>query len=304
MFRSYLLLFFTLTTILLQAQSREYLGHIRLLDNYLKCYESLSPWGEQLYSLKACGISKDVANQIMKEHVDTFDSITDSLDFFDLQTILKVLIGNELEKTVHHVDFEGFPLDSFLQSKSLDIVISPDRKLWNFSYFENTGGTYHSKVSYMHYQGLTSKELMSFDRFESEFFHPDGYSIIQQFEDQGTVYYVLIGGAKTCGTCMAEYLNIVYFDGEKLSSNFSITLDFRYWISNGYEISFDSESKELMLRFVSNEKDVDCLEIFSANLMAYEIDEELAKQCECRFRFQEGHLKPLECKSSVYVNEY
>lgn len=298
------LLLFAFTSFLLHAQSPDYLSHIKLLDRYLMCYESVSPWGGNIYALEDCGISKDEVNQILKENAENFEPLSDSLEAHDMQYILQVFIAKQLKTILNHKDFETFPFETLLQSNSLEILSSADRKLWNLSYYENTGGTYHSRVSYMHYKGLSSKSLMPFERYENEFFHPDGYSSIQQFEEQGTVYYVLVGGAKTCGTCSAEYMNIVYFDGEKLISNFSTSFDFRIWNSDGYAINFDAKSKELKLRFVSNEKDLDCLETFMANLMAYEVYEESAIQCECRFLFREGELKPLECNSSEYVNEY
>jgi hypothetical protein len=46
------LLLLTLNTLFLRAQSADYLSHIKLLDRFLVCYESVSPWGDKVYALK------------------------------------------------------------------------------------------------------------------------------------------------------------------------------------------------------------------------------------------------------------
>jgi hypothetical protein len=100
----------------------------------------------------------------MAVNIEDFEPLPDSIEAYDMQFILQTLIAQQLEKIMHHPDFESFSLENLLQSNSLEILSSPDRKLWNLSYYENTGGTYHSRVSYMHYKGLSSKSLMPFER--------------------------------------------------------------------------------------------------------------------------------------------
>jgi hypothetical protein len=95
--------------------------------------------------VKELNVLLNIGDTIRPEILWELDSIDLNTEIFEkLQSILTIPII---------VDYK---LDSLLSHSFLQIVKSDDNRLWIFSWYENTGGTFKSNVNLIHYRTLNN----------------------------------------------------------------------------------------------------------------------------------------------------
>ena len=159
----------------------------------LSLYEDFLPFGSDFYSLHGYGITTDEINRMIEK--EEISQGTDSADFYVLQWIVQERIDRTLAQIVVHPDFKTSDVQNLL-GESMYVVVSPDHKLFNFSFDENTGGSYLSRISYMFYTDLKNIKVTPQNQIELKenpysIFYQDGYYAIDTLVTSEGVKYLL-----------------------------------------------------------------------------------------------------------------
>lgn len=177
-----------------------------------------------------------------------YDSTKDSIDSWDAKEILMIRIDSALLDVFNNPEIVHHRFDS-LFGEGANVVSSTDGKLNFLMYDENTGGTYRSRMFYWLYKKEDGKTISSLDTIsrnyqEEDFFYSDGYYDIKQLETQEGTKYILLGYVRGCSYCFEEYLQLIQFEGDKLRSDFDISVNSRSW-NDKIELSEDLQTIEM-----------------------------------------------------------
>ena len=275
--KNILFILFCCITFVSNAQSIDNL--ITQIEKDLSVYEQISPWKDD-YKINDFDFTKEE----LKDEEGKEIGKNEIIDQFLVQDIFKKRILKNIDKIVNHKDFPDKGSDLF--------SASPDNKLFNFVMDENTGGTYRSRLSLIYYKDngkIVFKEERSEEEEEdsSNYFNPDGYSIIDTIQTQGQVKYFLQGNVFGCTTCSDEYIKLIHFE------NSIPVIDFKYTLYTrmGSVKQFDYNSKDKTITIEYNEDDLngeynydkDCgdyhFEIYKFNGKTFESIEKSVEKC-------------------------
>jgi hypothetical protein len=206
-----LIIIFCCLAFFAKAQNIENL--ISQTEEYLSVYDILSPWVEY-YSLKDFSFSE--------EELKDIDLENDSIEGYNIISIFQNRILDNIDKIAHHKDFPQKGSDLFLAA--------PDNKLFNFTLFENTGGSYKSFISIIYYKennDLVYYEYSNGENTNNPVFAPDGYFSIDTIQTNSGVKYLLQGCVITCMTCCSQYITLIQFENDHPVCEFSYQLNTR-----------------------------------------------------------------------------
>ncbi|MFK7810302.1 MAG: hypothetical protein AB8F74_21035 [Saprospiraceae bacterium] len=271
---------------------------ISTTNEYIEKYSKLSPFGsDEFIPLKKSGLPRDVIKQI-KEHLEEYDGyLKDSISEFNLLLEFQGLIVENITNIISHKKFEDSSIEKLInQDLDLSIVVSDDRKLFNFSLDEKTGGTYRSRISITHYtEDEESPTIKSSDGPEiinqHGVFEGDGFNAIYSIDTKEGTKYVLVGHVRGCSYCFESNIMLVKLNDGMFEEDFSYSVNSRSWEEG---ISYNSKTKVITVDYITDDLTTDCDCSNYATLDEeenYYLDnddpEPMVKRCHCTFQFND-----------------
>jgi hypothetical protein len=244
----------TLTLIILivplalwSQEKSSFLKLIEETNQYLHNYSKLYPIGDQFVSIKDFGFSKKEIKEITQNtnRNHALSKNKDSIEVFELIYYFQEKISGHIHKIINHPDFLKHEIQKLITSDELHIAISDDKKLYNFSYDEKTGGSYREQVSIMYYTDYIPKDSSELADFESIFIS-DGYNQIHTLQtDEGTKY-VLTGSIRGCSYCFFSFVQLISFKENKFIEEFMYSVESRDW-NDG--VAYNHETKTIVVDY-------------------------------------------------------
>ena len=219
-------------------------------NTFLTKYAELSPLGpESFIPLEKSGLPEEAITFIISE-ANSFEGLStnkDSIEEGSLLLVFQDLIIDHIQKLIVHDKFASNYIEKLLSSESaLSITISNDRKLYNFSLDEKTGGTYRSRISIMHYTEAQA-DLSILDG--------DGIDEIYALETEGGTKYVLTSHVRGCSYCFETSVMLVQFQEGVFVQDFAYSLSSRSWEEG---VSYDPKLKTIKVDYTTDDLTTDC----------------------------------------------
>ncbi len=174
-------------------------------------YQSLDAYDQDvLYALSDYELQADSLAEYMDGHNDSLQQ--DSIIGFNLIDYYQSEIDDLIHKICMHPKFNTVVIEERLRKSGVNVAVSEDRKMFNFSYYSKNGGTAIMMNSYIFY--------MPWKRFIedlSDDFYTDGYQEIYKVQNGNTDSYLFIGSSRGCTSCFISYFQYFDFDSEDLS---------------------------------------------------------------------------------------
>lgn len=149
---------------------------------------------------------KDLKNWLQKEK-KYIENQQDSIAPGVVIEFLNEKICDYLDVIIRHPNFFEYNISEEIGIEELNIIISDDQRLINFSFDEKTGGSYQSRISRLY---LFDKEIDKIiDISEMPFVYPDGYKKISILKSEHGVKYVLESSVKTCNQCFTTFIQLI-----------------------------------------------------------------------------------------------
>ncbi len=271
-------------------ETNGFLNSHNVLNDYSGSYNNF-------ISFKGSGLSKKriesaIANS---DYEDGISKGKDSISEAYLISELNELIRSNVYKIISHTKFKAQKIDSLLNG-GIDIVKSEDNKLYNFSFYEKTGGTYKSKISIMYFSDADKNNNLNLYKI----FEGDGFNKIHAISTKEGTKYVLESFVRGCSWCFQSQIMLVEFKDGIFHENFMYTLDSR---DPNEGIDYDSKTKTITVDYITDDLTTDC---YCNNSQKTEENsnerEEVKKKCHCTFQF-DGLNFFLKKKGSEKVKE-
>lgn len=144
------------------------------------------------------------------------------------------------------------------------VTRSDDGKIYNIVIPENTGGSYQSQLSWIHYRSddVKNYNFVPDQISESEAsFNSDGYGLIQTLQTKTGVKYLMQGQVIGCNTCIGNYIQLVHFDKGEPVIDFSYSLNTRFNNEDTGGIIYNASKKIIQVidkPFPGDMDDCDC----------------------------------------------
>ena len=138
-------------------------------------------------------------------------------------------IGRQLIAILTIPTIVNYNLDSLLEHPFLNMAHSKDKRLWIFSWRENTGGTFKSSLNLIHYRTKSNKPkvVADFLQEKDEDFDSNGgsfYSILPLKSTSSSIYLCL-GRVGFCGTCCAEIASVLELTDDSINIHYNAFSD-------------------------------------------------------------------------------
>lgn len=189
------------------------------LDVVIDSYGRLSPFSEVI---RRDSISLDFLELLEKSSA----RLPDSIDPWLLIESAQYLMDSLFYKLFYHPDFLNHRPEKVLNSQPT--LVSSDGRFYQYSFDENTGGSYRSQIVYYHYRAADGNVINSVNESdENSVLANDGYYEIHNLPDSlGQPRYLLSGGVFGCNTCLQEYLVLLRYDArdKHFVSDFSLSI--------------------------------------------------------------------------------
>lgn len=270
-----------------------------IFDEFTKNYSvfaATNPWDDTSFPIKQFNFTQEELKEIQQDENGNFVAVK-KVDVYTVQEYyLRRLIENIYQMATH---------PDFLKSENQNLLIpeyviaSPDQKMFDFVFPENTGGTYDAQLSILYFVGqkpfISKEEFLGtkgrMEKFNDadEIFHPDGYSFIDTIQTQQGVKYVLKGGVKGCSSCFFEYIKLVHFEGNQFVTDFLYELETRYFEE---KINYDPKLKDITVKYVTDDLtnfcNCDNSETENEPIEELENEPKYDVPCFCKFVFNGG----------------
>ena len=260
---------------------------------YLIQYSKLKPNSDKNYSLQNSGLPNVKIKYIKTNLYDDGGYSKDSISEFNLIIEFQTLIIENIKQIISHDKFNKTNIKELISNySSLLITISDDKKLYNFSLNEKTGGSYRSRISIMHYTDINQESLPTKEEIEKGIktnpyiiFDGDGFNKIYSINTKEGTKYVLIGNVQNCSTCFDTYILLVKFKNGIFKQDFYYNVNLR----NSKEgINYNPETKTISVDYTTDDLTTDCycINYINENKEQYNSDiEPKQKNCHCTFVF-------------------
>jgi|GEM_PF-5572185 len=165
------------------------------------------------FTLAATAFSQKKTNfQKKVDHLKSLLTHADTISY-ELADSVNVLISKQLVSVLSDPELTRYKPDSVLHHPFLDIIHSPDRKFWVFSWYENTGGTFQSYLSVIYYRTGNNKvkvqEVTWGDNADNFPGWGGTFSEIHTLPHPSRQLYLCIGFVKGCSTCCANIAAVI-----------------------------------------------------------------------------------------------
>ncbi len=307
-----LIIFFVIITNVIYGQSQKSFDKlISETNKYLSLYSELPyTFDNEYIPFKESGLSdKEIAYIKEQDYADEDGYFNDSVSKNYLILGLQDLIFKNIKKIISNDKFkENNIKDLLLSNPDFNIVVSNDKKLYNFILDEKTGGTYHSKISLMYYTGIsvdslkTQREIEYSDSKNNPYsiFDSNGFDAIYSIKTKEGTKYVLTSYTETCFTCLSSLIMLVKFKDGRFFK------DFEYYFTSRNEqedLTYNPKSNTIVVNYITDDVSAkSCIcnsdsinkNIYSNDDDGYYIDEDESdesnisansKICKCIFIF-------------------
>lgn len=272
-------------------------------NHYLTQYSKLTPFGNEYYPISEFGLSKKEIKELLIEadYPATLPQNKDSIESLFIIFYFHGKIEEKINQIIKHPDFQKVNIKELIKSKELSIVVSEDKKLFNFSFDEKTGGTYRSRISINHYTDFIPKDSTQLSEFDS-FFSSDGYNEIFTLNTEEGTKYVLTGNVRNCSYCFESFVRLIVFKDNEFKEEFMYSVNNRDW-NDG--VSYNHETKSIVVDYYIDDLTPFCKcngeiaeENFDFDIYA---DNTFSINCLCKFNFNGSAFELVE-KSWKRVN--
>lgn len=229
------------------GQSREYKKLVSELKLISGNYGKLNPFNGKS-ALKDFGLKY---KEIKGIDEDAFSREKDSIDQYALIEFFQDEMISKFRQILKHKDFTKFGIPEI---EGIDRVKSPDNKLYNYTFDENMGGTYRSRVSVMHYTDAKNQN----DSIAYSVFMSDGYDNITVIKAKSGTKYLLEGEVIGCSTCLVKYIQLVHFEDGKFVEDFNYKLLLRMNGDGIAEMGHDSTTQTIAIRYTTDDMTSSC----------------------------------------------
>jgi hypothetical protein len=193
----------------------------------------------------------------------------------------QVIVNDLLKKILSHPSIGNYQLGDIL---NIGVTTSDDGKLFNLVLPENTGGTYQSALSWIHYRAhggkvynyYPEKLIKENDSVDEPAFNRDGFSKIITIKSKEGIKYLMQGSVIGCTTCIGEYIELGHFYNGKAITDFSYSIGTRMGDEDG-AINYDDKTQTITVKHHPAE---------------YEQDECNCKTDAQRFHDEDHHYMP------------
>jgi len=254
------------------SQSRDYkklVSEIKILSNN---YGKLNPFNDKS-ALKDFGLKYKDMKGIDE---NAFSKDRDSIDQYALIEFFRDKMVHKFRQIMEHKDFMKFGIPEI---EGIDMVKSADNKLYNYTFDENMGGTYRSRVSVMQY--TDAKNLN--DSIAYSAFMSDGYYNITVINAKSGTKYLLEGEVVGCSTCMVKYIQLVHFENGKFVEDFNYRLLGRMSEDGILDIGYNDITQTIGIRYTTDDLTPSC-KCGDSEGPTME-DGALPLQCYCLYKF-------------------
>lgn len=175
------------------------------------CFFALTGFGQ---SHQSDSISLKVDS--LKKLLSHADTLTAEELWGDGSIDINGLIAEQLYEILTVPTIVKYNLDSLLKHDFLGITHSNDKRLWIFSWYENTGGSFKSNISFVHYRTKSNKPKIIDDYYSEEEEHHNSFCSngawfgqIFKLKSSTKNIYLCLGSVVGCNTCCAEIASVV-----------------------------------------------------------------------------------------------
>ncbi len=256
------------------------------VNDYLTAYNDVRLFDE--YPVKDLIGSKADRDSIIKAAGNT--TVIDGLSLADYY---RDKIGANLIAILKNKEVLKYKLNDILAG--IDIIVSADGRFYNLVMDGQTGGSYKSRISFIHYRAPDGKlyNSTSYGGVENgntfgDVFFSDGYSSITTLNTKQGIKYLLFGEVIGCNTCSGNYVTLASFKDGTFVNDFSYMLTTRM---EG-EITYDEKAKKIVVDYTTDDQAPICTCDDSATQQAKEgVDSagdetpNYGKKCKCVFAF-------------------
>lgn len=247
-------------------------------------YSDLSPFHHSYFPLSELKLSQEEIDALVKENKSSLRENKDSIEIYTVIEYYQTKLIYYIEKVLSHRDLNQHELDKLIKSSDLSVVISDDRKLYNISFDERTGGTYRSRTSIMYYTELDESDSAAYDELQY-FFESDGYNEIYTLETNEGVKYLLTGSVRGCSYCFETFVRLVSFQDKYFENEFEYRVSNRDW-SDG--VFYNPETKTINVDYHVDDLTSYCScseeNMTEFDYQSYE-EKNQSINCKCKFIF-------------------
>lgn len=251
-------------------------------------YASILPFQIEKIALKNYGLTyKDITKNTKEVSYESFSADKDSIESSTLQEFYNDKIKQKLDELTSHKDFSKADIKMLVH---IFACKSDDSKIYNFVYDENTGGSYHSRISYIYYAGQKENQ-------NQELYNPDGYHTIVSLPSKTGTRYLLLGQVVGCNTCQGCYTKLVHYTNGMPVFDFEYNLNTRMGSEN--IIEYNKNDKTLLVQYVTDDFRPYCY-CSKEEKDLKEKDNSSARLCSCLYKFDGKTFVP----TGTHDNEF
>lgn len=281
---------------------------IEQLNSHLDQYTVLHPYDDYV-ALADLALSKKEKKAFVAEALDynVLTATKDSVETYYAIEHFQIAILELLEQLIAHEDFGKEDVSTLLKAEEYDlsIVVSDDKKLYNFSLDAKTGGTYRSRLSLMHFTDIAVDSLS--ENYQPYLvFEGDGFDAIHTLQTKEGIKYVLTGYVRGCSYCFETHIMLVEFKEGVFIPNFSYAVSSRSWEEG---VSYDASTKTITVDYETDDltPECDCSNYADPDTdeYSYDYDDEtfVYKRCHCTFEFNGSNFElTKECWEKLKVD--
>jgi len=174
----------------------------------------------------------------LKNLLSKADTLTseeaNALDEDSAGTGINAQISDQLTAVLTTASVIKYKLDSLLKHPALGIAHSKDNRLWIFSWYENTGGSWKSDINFVCYRSVDKKRYIipteiyedetkgPFEKQHTNYFdgRGAGFDTIDKLPARGKQLYLAHGWGISCNTCVYEIAVVIELVGDSVNYNY------------------------------------------------------------------------------------
>lgn len=254
-------------------------------------FESISPFDQPTH-IDSLNLSLADRAALLQE-AEVYENTIEALY---IQGFYGIMVDSLSEEILKHPELRNTSLASKLEA---GVVQSDDRRYTQIYYFENSGGTYQSRIVHFRYQRDSSKTHSALDYMsmysggDEGGLDPDGYHSMQFLQDRGdTSFYLFTGGVRGCSYCFSSSVGILGVSSSGMEELEIIEVESRHW-DETISLKVDEKGDTLIDVFFEVD-DLTGTCYCSGNQEENSEDREEPSHCSYRFQLAGVQFKLLE----------